>query len=118
MVTVVLVDDDDGFRRLARLALSADGVDVVAEATDGQSALQAVAECRPDVVLLDIGLPDMDGIEVARRLSHGGGRPMVILISSRDSTYGNRVAAGVAAGFIRNDILSLAAIEGIANAPP
>jgi DNA-binding NarL/FixJ family response regulator len=114
MLTAVLVDDDGGFRRLARLALAADGVQVIAEATTGDSALQAVLEHGPDVVLLDIGLPDIDGTEVARRLrATAGCRSTIILISSRESGYGRRVAAGCAAGFIRKDRLSSAAIEAI-----
>lgn len=110
MIRVVLVDDDDRFRAVARRILAADGADVVAEAATGADALRAVAECRPAVVLLDVGLPDIDGLEVARRLGAGGDGPMVILISSRDVTYGRRVATGIAAGYLPKDELSLSAI--------
>jgi CheY-like chemotaxis protein len=114
---VVLVDDDDRFRAVARRALVADGVDVVAEVDDGDAAVGAVAQWRPDVVLLDIMLPGIDGMEVARRLRAEGGGPVVILISTRDVAYGRRVAAGLAAGFLPKDELSLEAILGFAGPP-
>ncbi len=117
MVTVLLVDDDGRFRRLARRALTLDGLDVVAEAADGRTALDAASECAPDVVVLDIGLPDIDGLEVARRLRDGDCRATVILISGRDAEYGRRVADGVAAGFIPKDQLSGASIQAIAGSP-
>jgi DNA-binding NarL/FixJ family response regulator len=72
-----------------------------------------VQNCAADVVLLDIGLPDMTGAEVARRMHTVDGTPTVILISSRDPDYGRRVANGVAAGFIAKDVLCLAAIRGM-----
>src|SRR5262245_46842124 len=90
MVTVLLVDDDERFRCLARQALSADGFEVIAEAADGRAALDAVSAWAPDVVLLDIGLPDVDGLEVARRLRDDGSCSTVILISSREAEYGQR----------------------------
>ena len=71
----------------------------MAEVVDGRDVLDAVARWRPDVVLLDIQLPGIDGVEVARRLhARGGARPVVILMSTRDAAYGRRVAAGIAAG--------------------
>jgi DNA-binding NarL/FixJ family response regulator len=106
----VLVDDDARFRAMARRVLIADGLDVVAEVGKGAEVEAAVARWRPDMVLLDIGLPDVDGIEVARRLAADGGGPVVILISSRDVVYGRRVTHGVAAGYVPKDALSLAAV--------
>jgi DNA-binding NarL/FixJ family response regulator len=106
----VLVDDDARFRAMARRVLIADGLDVVAEVGKGAEVEAAVARWRPDIVLLDIGLPDVDGIEVARRLAAKVGGPVVILISSRDVVYGRRVAHGVAAGYVPKDALSLAAV--------
>jgi DNA-binding response OmpR family regulator len=114
VVTVVLVDDDGRFRRLACRALEADGFEVVADVGDGWAALEAVSVWTPDVVLVDIGLPDIDGVEVARRLREDGSAATVILISSRDGEYGRRVAEGVAAGFIPKDQLSWAAIQAVA----
>ena len=115
---VVLVDDDDRFRATARRSLSADGVDVVAEVADGESAVEAVARWQPDVVLLDIALPGIDGLEVARRLQTEGNRAAIILVSSRDAAYGRRVARGLAAGFLPKDELSLAAILAVTGAEP
>jgi len=107
---VLLVDDDERFRALARRTLMADGVDVVAEVEHGAAVVSAVAAWRPEVVLLDIGLPDIDGLEVARQLGADGDGSVVILISSRDVEYGRRVAAGLAAGYVPKDELSLSAI--------
>lgn len=117
-VRVLLVDDDGRFRAVARRTLVADGVDVVAEVDDGAEALAAIAVWRPDVVLLDIGLPGIDGLEVARRLRAEGGGPVVILISTRDAAYGCRVAAGLTAGYLPKDELSLAAILELAGRAP
>lgn len=107
---VLLVDDDGRFRAVARRTLIADGVDIVAEVDDGAEALAAIAVWRPDVVLLDIGLPGIGGLEVARRLRAEGGGTVVILISTRDAVYGCRVAAGLTAGYLPKNELSLAAI--------
>lgn len=112
---VVLVDDDERFRAMACRALVADGVEVVAEAENGEEAVDAVAHWRPDVVLLDIRLPGVDGLEVARQLRVEQDGPVVILISTLDVAYGRRVAVGLAAGFLPKDELSLAAILEIAD---
>lgn len=115
---VVLVDDDGRFRAVARRTLVADGVDVVAEVEDGAEAMAAIALCDPDVVLLDIGLPGTDGLEVARRLRAEGGGPVVILISTRDVAYGDRVATGLAAGYLPKAKLSLQAILELTHPVP
>ena len=107
---VLLVDDDDRFRAAACRTLVAEGIEVVAEVDNGLEVLGAAARCRPDVVLLDIGLPDIDGLEVARRLRTQQAGPVVILISTRDAAYGRRVASGLAAGYLPKDRLSLQAI--------
>src|SRR3954453_12429194 len=83
-VTVLLVDDHDGFRSTARALLEGDGYEVIGDTADGFSALDAARRLRPDVVLLDVQLPDIDGFEVTRRLQRGGDTPAVVLISSRD----------------------------------
>ncbi len=107
----LIVDDHSDFRRQARALLEAEGLLVVGEAADGSSALDEVAALRPDVVLLDIGLPDIDGFEVAAQLAGSDPPPGVVLISSREAaTYGGRVAASAAAGFVRKDDLSADAI--------
>lgn len=106
---LLLVDDDARFRAVARRALAGEGLELVGEAADGHEALRLTAALAPDVVLLDIGLPDLDGQEVARRLAARGGPP-VILISSRDADYGARVARGLARGFIAKNALSAEAV--------
>jgi DNA-binding NarL/FixJ family response regulator len=106
--TVLIVDDHPSFRASARALLEADGFDVVGEAPDGASALVAVAELGPEVVLLDVQLPDMTGFAVCDALaSRNGSMPDVILVSSRDGDdYGDLVAACPARGFVPKDELS------------
>ena len=70
------------------------------------------------MILLDIGLPDIDGLEVARRLRAEQAGPVVILISTREADYGRRVAAGLAAGFLPKHELSLPAILELASPRP
>ena len=115
---VVLVDDDERFRAMARRVLAVDGVDVVGEAGNGEEAIGMIAQWRPDVVLLDIRLPGIDGVEVARRLRAEDCGSAVILVSTCDDAYGRRVAAGLAAGFLLKEDLSLAAILGITGRAP
>ncbi len=79
---ILIVDDERAIRRFLRAALSSHGYQVF-EAENGQMALSAAAENRPDVVILDLGLPDMDGVEVTRQLREWFQSPIVIL-SVRD----------------------------------
>jgi DNA-binding NarL/FixJ family response regulator len=109
---VLIVDDHAPFRALARRVLNAAGFDVVGEAADGASALQACAQLRPAVVLLDIGLPDLDGFTVAQALAERAEPPAVVLISSRDqSDYGGLVEQAVVRGFVAKGELSAEAIH-------
>jgi DNA-binding NarL/FixJ family response regulator len=106
-VTVLIVDDHPSFRASARMLLQAEGFDVVGEAEDGRSALAAAAELHPDLVLLDVQLPDMDGFDVAARLTVNGDGPAVVLVSSRDgSDFGGLVDDCGARGFIPKAELS------------
>jgi DNA-binding NarL/FixJ family response regulator len=82
-VRVLIVDDHARFRALARLLLVADGFDVVGEAGDGAQALVAARALHPDVVLLDVQLPDEDGFAVAGTLAARRPAPAVVLVSSR-----------------------------------
>lgn len=75
---VLVVDDENAIRRYLRTALTAQGF-VVYEASNGQETLNAVVENRPDVIILDLGLPDFDGIEVTRRLREWSQIPIIIL---------------------------------------
>jgi DNA-binding NarL/FixJ family response regulator len=105
--TLLIVDDHPGFRSLARKLLEAGGFQVVGEAADGLAAVAIARELRPDVVLLDIQLPDIDGFEVTARLSDGEAGPVVVLTSTRDrADYGERVERCGARGFIPKAELS------------
>jgi DNA-binding NarL/FixJ family response regulator len=109
---VVVVDDHPSFRRCASALLSAEGFDVVGEAADGEAALVVVSEVVPEVVLLDVQLPDLDGFEVAARLLARDPGLAIVLISSRDrSQYGSLVETSGARGFVAKGELSGAAIE-------
>ena len=113
--TVLIVDDHAGFRRVAREILEADGYLVIAESATGGEALEAAARVQPALVLLDIGLPDIDGIEVAGLLTAADGDRTVILISSRDAAdYEPLLAACGARGFIPKDELSGSAVAALA----
>lgn len=105
--TVVVVDDHVGFRGHAAAMLRAAGHEVVAACPDGRSALAAIAALRPDVVLLDVQLPDLDGFAVLDRVARGAGAPVVVLTSTREAAdYGGRVDRSRAAGFITKAELS------------
>ena len=108
MTSVLIVDDHPSFRASARALLQAEGFEVVGEAADGAEALRAVEELHPDVVLLDVQLPDTDGFDVAARLTRMNARaPAVVLTSSRDSSdFGPLVAYSGARGFVPKAELS------------
>jgi len=104
---ILIVDDDKRFRAIARALLEAEGFDVVGEADDGEAALAAARELEPEVVLLDIHLPDLDGLEVAKRLAAEDGGPAVVLTSTRDaSDFGPELAQSGARGFVPKGELS------------
>jgi DNA-binding NarL/FixJ family response regulator len=106
MRTVLIIDDHASFRTTARALLEAEGFTVVGEAEDGRAGLDQIKRLRPDVVLLDIYLPDMDGFAVVRELPVNGGT-QVILTSSRDgSDFGSLVAKSGARGFVAKAELS------------
>jgi DNA-binding NarL/FixJ family response regulator len=112
--TVLIVDDHAGFRRAARAILEAEGYDVVAESATGTEAIEAVERFRPKLVLLDICLPDLDGIEVAGRLTTADRSLAVVLTSSRDaSDYWPHIASSGARGFIPKAELSGEAVAAI-----
>jgi DNA-binding NarL/FixJ family response regulator len=112
--TILIVDDNAGFRLQARALLQADGFDVIGESPDGTTGLAAARSLMPDLVLLDIGLPDVEGFEVARALAVDGPPPFVVLTSSREaSAYGPRLASSRVLGFIPKDELSGAAIRAL-----
>jgi DNA-binding NarL/FixJ family response regulator len=114
MSTILIIDDDPRFRTQARDLLEADGFSVIGEAVDGASGVEAIEALRPDFVLLDVGLPDVDGFEVAHNLAVDGPPPLVVLTSSRDArAYGRRLTDGHALGFIPKEQISGAAIRAL-----
>jgi DNA-binding NarL/FixJ family response regulator len=113
-LSVVIVDDHDEFRGSARALLEDEGFAVVGEAAEGASAIATAARLRPDVVLLDIALPDLDGFEVAERLAALPHPPSVVLISSRDaSAYTRRLATASVRGFIAKSKLTGEALANL-----
>ena len=113
MNTILIVDDAAGFRVQARALLTADGFEVVGEAADGLSGLEAARTLRPDLVKLDV-----EGFEVAHELAIDGPPPFVVLTSSREAgAYGPRLAESRVLGFIPKDQLSGAAIRALIPVP-
>jgi DNA-binding NarL/FixJ family response regulator len=118
MSTILIVDDDARFRTQARDLLAADGFVVIGEASDGASGVDAAQALMPDFVLLDIGLPDIDGFEVAKALAVNGPPPWVVLTSSRDArAYGRRLTSGRFLGFIPKERISGPAIRALVDRP-
>ena len=96
------------------MLLEAEGYDVVGEAPDGASAIDCAHRLGPEVVLLDVNLPDLDGFQVAEQLTNGSDGPLVVLISSRDaSDFGPLVRSSGACGFIAKGELSGAALAEV-----
>ena len=114
MASIVIVDDDPRFRGIARRLLESGGFEVLGEAADGREALEVTRELEPDVLLLDVQLPDIDGIEVATQLSAAGDRPAIVLTSTRDeSDFGPQVEESGARGFVPKDELSAERITSL-----
>ena len=111
-VTVLIVDDHPSFRAVAQMVLETDGFSVVGTASDGESGVAATLRLAPDVVLLDVELPDIDGFEVAARLREAGSATAIVLASSRDgSDFGPLVERSGARGFVAKSELSGQALE-------
>ena len=112
--TVLIVDDHPSFRATARALLEAEGFSVVGEAADGAEALAKTEELHPDLVLLDIQLPDLDGFEITRRLQANGASPAIVLVSSRDAAdYGDLISTCGARGFVPKGELTGAALRAL-----
>lgn len=107
--TALIVDDHSAFRASARVLLEEEGFEVVAEADSGASGLDLARELRPDLVLLDVALPDASGLDVAEQLA--GAPSKVVLVSSRQpADFGARFRESSALGFISKDRLSAQAL--------
>jgi DNA-binding NarL/FixJ family response regulator len=113
-VSVLIVDDHPAFRASARTMLELDGFEVVGEAEDGASGIRQAGALEPDVVLLDVALPDMSGFDVAERLAPSA---KVVLTSSRQqSDFGGRLRQSAALGFIPKERLSGSALRQLVEA--
>ena len=111
-VTVLIIDDHDGFRASARALLELDGFRIVGEAGDGATGLDLARALEPQLVLLDVALPDTSGFEVAERLA--GGASKIVLTSSRDPRdLGRRIRRSGALGFVPKDELCGEALNAL-----
>ena len=112
MPSVLIVDDHPAFRASARRLLERDGFDVVGEAPDGASGIELARELDPDLVLLDVVLPDTTGFDVAEELR--ASRSEVVLVSSRQPPdLGPRLRKAPALGFIPKDELTSEAVRAL-----
>jgi DNA-binding NarL/FixJ family response regulator len=117
VMSVLIVDDNASFRASARRLLEAEGFHIVGEVRDGHSAITAAQELEPDIVLLDVQLPDLDGFEVAERLTARGLRSAVVLTSSRNpADYGSLVTEAPVRGFVPKAKLSGALLTALLSA--
>ncbi len=115
---MLIVDDHPGFRAQARALLMAAGYQVVGEAADGESGVRMARDLAPDIVLLDIQLPDITGFEVLQRVHGSPSRPVTVLISSRDAAdYGRRIERSGARGFIAKAELSERTLAAVLRGP-
>src|SRR5690242_9481939 len=123
MRSLLIVDDHAGFRSWAREVLAQEGFKVVGEARDGRTAIRLAEELRPEVVLLDIQLPDLDGFTVAQQITERLAGPAaalteVVLTSGRaPEDFGPRLAAS-SLSFLRKDDLNGATLEAVLEDPP
>jgi two-component system nitrate/nitrite response regulator NarL len=95
MPSVLIVDDDPDFRRLARRLLSSGGVDVINEAGSAAGGRIAAVELRPDAALVDVSLPDGNGIDVARELAALEWAPRIVLTSADADIVGEELDGGI-----------------------
>jgi DNA-binding NarL/FixJ family response regulator len=111
---VLIVDDHPSFRASARAVLEAEGFEVVGEAADGASALAAARSLEPDVILMDVQLPDANGFDLCEFLCVSDPEPSIVLISSRDAAdYNGLLETSHARGFIAKADLSGEAVRAL-----
>jgi DNA-binding NarL/FixJ family response regulator len=115
---IVIVDDDPSFLATVRLLLEAEGFAVVGEALNGVDGVAAVAELDPDLVLVDVNLPDIDGFEVVARLADGGRSPPVVLTSIRSAAdFGDLIEKSGAHAFVSKAEISADALAEVLDGP-
>ncbi|MGZ4674404.1 MAG: response regulator, partial [Ilumatobacteraceae bacterium] len=103
-LSVILVDDHTMLRQGIRRALESEGIKVVAEASDGATAIKLALEHKPDVVLMDVSMPGMDGVEAARRLVEADGRQRVVMLTMHiDRDIIDRAIRAGAVGYLTKD---------------
>jgi DNA-binding NarL/FixJ family response regulator len=113
-ITVLIVDDHPGFRATVRMLLESEGYEVVGEAESGIAGLRAARELQPQLVLLDVQLPDIDGFDVAARLTGDDSAPAVVLTSTREGAdFGPLVRRSGARGFLPKADLSGASLAAL-----
>ena len=116
MTRVLVVDDQDMVRQGLRLILELAGIEVVAEARDGAAAVSAAAEHGPDVVLMDLRMPGMDGVEATRRIVEAGpSRVLALTTFDVDQHVVDALRAG-AVGFLLKDVTSDGLVEAVRRA--
>jgi DNA-binding NarL/FixJ family response regulator len=112
--TVLVIDDHAGFRAIARTILEEAGYLVVAEAANGESGVEAAVRTTPDIAIVDVQLPDMDGFEVTRRLLEADAGPAIVLVSTRDrSDFGSLVESSGANGFVPKAEISAESLAAV-----
>lgn len=113
---VLIVDDHPSFRSAARLLLEHEGFEVIGEAENGELGIERTSQLSPDLVLLDVNLPDLDGFDVATRITKADGEhpPKIVMTSSRDGReFGPLVGKSGASGFVPKGELSAARINAL-----
>lgn len=112
--TVLIVDDHEGYRTFLARMLEGEALTVCGTAGDGESALAVVLAVEPDLVLLDVQLPGIDGFEVAERIAEYPRRPAVILTSTRDAEdFGSRITTAPVLGFVPKHEMSVGRLQSL-----
>ena len=117
--TLLVVDDHEPYRSFLISMLEGQALTVCGSAGDGETALEAVERLQPDLVLLDIQLPGIDGFAVADRIAEESDPPAVILTSTRDAEdFGHRLEEAPVLGFVPKHEMSIEALMQLVGRPP